>query len=151
MAAELPLPKQILAHAHWTMGKQKMSKSRGNVADPFQVLKDCGVDPVRYYLVRDGGLADDGGSFSEREKKKRKIPNDLIYCSLLDYSEDMIRTRYKKDLASQLGNLLNRSTAKTLLSDGIVPIKSDTLDARDEFMHKEISETAGKPKKRKEK
>lgn len=61
MAAELPLPKQILAHAHWTMGKQKMSKSRGNVADPFQVLKDYGVDPVRYYLVRDGGLADDGG------------------------------------------------------------------------------------------
>lgn len=61
MAAELPLPKQILAHAHWTMGKQKMSKSRGNVADPFQVMKDYGVDPVRYYLVRDGGLADDGG------------------------------------------------------------------------------------------
>lgn len=61
MAAELPLPKQILAHAHWTMGKQKMSKSRGNVADPFQVMKEYGVDPVRYYLVRDGGLADDGG------------------------------------------------------------------------------------------
>jgi methionyl-tRNA synthetase len=61
MAAELPLPKQILAHAHWTMGKQKMSKSRGNVADPLQVLKDYGVDTVRYYLVRDGGLADDGG------------------------------------------------------------------------------------------
>jgi methionyl-tRNA synthetase len=63
MAAGLPLPKQILAHAHWTMGKQKMSKSRGNVADPFQVMKDYGVDPVRYYLVRDGGLADDGGKF----------------------------------------------------------------------------------------
>lgn len=61
MAAGLPLPKQILAHAHWTMGKQKMSKSRGNVADPFEVIKDYGVDPVRYYLVRDGGLADDGG------------------------------------------------------------------------------------------
>lgn len=58
----------------------------------------------------------------------------------------MIRTRYKKDLASQLGNLLNRSTAKTLLVNGIAPIKSDTMDARDEFMHKQISETAGKKK-----
>lgn len=61
MAAQLPLPKQILAHAHWTMGKQKMSKSRGNVADPFEVMNTYGVDPVRYYLVRDGGFADDGG------------------------------------------------------------------------------------------
>ncbi|KAI8091280.1 tRNA synthetases class I (M)-domain-containing protein [Gilbertella persicaria] len=120
MAAGLPLPKQILAHAHWTMGKQKMSKSRGNVADPFQVLKDYGVDPVRYYLVRDGGLADDG-----------------------DYSEDMIRTRYKKDLAGQLGNLLNRATAKSLLPNGIVPKKSSSVDPRDEMLHKQISETAG--------
>ncbi|CAO3643212.1 unnamed protein product [Mucor hiemalis] len=122
MAAELPLPKQILAHAHWTMGKQKMSKSRGNVADPFQVLKDYGVDPVRYYLVRDGGLADDG-----------------------DYSEEMIHTRYKKDLAGQLGNLLNRTTAKSLLPNGIIPGKvNDTVDLKDQLIHSTIVETAGK-------
>lgn len=120
MAAELPLPKQILAHAHWTMGKQKMSKSRGNVADPFQVMKDYGVDPVRYYLVRDGGLADDG-----------------------DYSEEMIHTRYKKDLAGQLGNLLNRCTAKSLLPNGIIPGKfNDTVDPKDQPMHTAIIETA---------
>ncbi|KAI9365165.1 tRNA synthetases class I (M)-domain-containing protein [Pilaira anomala] len=120
MAAELPLPKQILAHAHWTMGKQKMSKSRGNVADPFQVMKDYGVDPVRYYLVRDGGLADDG-----------------------DYSEEMIHTRYKKDLAGQLGNLLNRTTGKALIPSGILPVKKDTaIDPNDESIHKTIMETA---------
>ncbi|KAI8355113.1 tRNA synthetases class I (M)-domain-containing protein [Choanephora cucurbitarum] len=119
MAAGLPLPKQILAHAHWTMGKQKMSKSRGNVADPFQVLEDYGVDPVRYYLVRDGGLADDG-----------------------DYSEEMIRTRYKKDLAGQLGNLLNRATAKSLLADGVVPKMNSTVDDRDTIIHKHILTTA---------
>ncbi|KAL7329197.1 methionyl-tRNA synthetase [Mucor circinelloides] len=119
MAAGLPLPKQILAHAHWTMGKQKMSKSRGNVADPFQVMKDYGVDPVRYYLVRDGGLADDG-----------------------DYSEEMIHTRYKKDLAGQLGNLLNRATATSLLPSGNVPGRNQTIDPRDEVLHHQISETA---------
>lgn len=61
MAAGLPLPKQLLVHAHWTMQKQKMSKSKGNVADPFQVLKKYGIDPVRYYLVRNGGVVDDSG------------------------------------------------------------------------------------------
>ncbi|KAG2199540.1 hypothetical protein INT46_001240 [Mucor plumbeus] len=119
MAAGLPLPKQILAHAHWTMGKQKMSKSRGNVADPFQVMKDYGVDPVRYYLVRDGGLADDG-----------------------DYSEEMIHTRYKKDLAGQLGNLLNRATAASLLPSGNVPGKNQIIDPRDQMLHHQINETA---------
>lgn len=59
----------------------------------------------------------------------------------------MIQTRYKKDLAGQLGNLLNRTTAKSLIPSGIVPVKKDaTIDARDEFMHKQILETAGKKK-----
>ncbi|KAI8981719.1 tRNA synthetases class I (M)-domain-containing protein [Mycotypha africana] len=118
MAADLPLPKQILAHAHWTMGKQKMSKSRGNVVDPFEVLDTYGVDPVRYYLVRDGGLADDG-----------------------DYSEKMIKTRYKKDLAGQLGNLLNRTTAKSLLPSGVVPgnsLNTATVHPNDQMLHDQI-------------
>lgn len=63
MAAKLPLPKQIVAHAHWTMNKQKMSKSRGNVVEPIAAMDYFGVDPVRYYLLRDGGLADDGGKY----------------------------------------------------------------------------------------
>jgi methionyl-tRNA synthetase len=61
MAANLPLPQRILAHSHWTMEKQKMSKSRGNVVDPIKIMNDYGVDTVRYYLVRDGGITDDGG------------------------------------------------------------------------------------------
>ncbi|KAI7901075.1 tRNA synthetases class I (M)-domain-containing protein [Cokeromyces recurvatus] len=90
MAAELPLPKQILAHAHWTMGKQKMSKSRGNVVNPFQIIKKYGADAVRYYLVRDGGLADDG-----------------------DYSEEMIQTRYKKDLIGQFDTMIHNQILET--------------------------------------
>lgn len=65
MAADLPLPKQILAHAHWTMNKTKMSKSLQNVVDPFPFIETFHADPVRYYLLRDGGLADDGGEQEE--------------------------------------------------------------------------------------
>ncbi|ORZ25941.1 tRNA synthetases class I (M)-domain-containing protein, partial [Absidia repens] len=119
MAAKLPLPQQILAHAHWTMGKHKMSKSRGNVADPFQVMDLYGVDSVRYYLMRDGGLADDG-----------------------DYSEDHIKMRYKKDLAGQLGNLLNRSTAPSLNPEAQVPAVAlevmDHVDPRDRPLHDKL-------------
>ena len=61
MAAGLPLPKQIIAHGHWLMGDYKMSKSRGNVVDPYKLLEKFGVDAVRYYFVRDGGISYDGG------------------------------------------------------------------------------------------
>lgn len=60
MAAGLPLPKTILAHAHWTMDHFKMSKSRGNVVDPVKMMDLVGVDAMRYYLMRIGGsLASD--------------------------------------------------------------------------------------------
>lgn len=53
---------RVMAHAHWTMGKSKMSKSKGNVVDPLEALDKWGVDGVRWYLMRVGGsLADDAG------------------------------------------------------------------------------------------
>lgn len=55
----------------------------------------------------------------------------------------MIHTRYKKDLAGQLGNLLNRATATSLLPSGNVPGRNQTIDPRDEVLHHQISETAG--------
>ncbi|KAI9315907.1 tRNA synthetases class I (M)-domain-containing protein [Dichotomocladium elegans] len=117
MAAGLPLPKQILAHAHWTMNKQKMSKSKGNVIDPFLLIDRFGADAVRYFLVRDGGLADDG-----------------------DYSESNMIKRYK-DLAGQLGNLLSRSTAAALNPDGVAPaMPRGSVDHRDETLRNSLTE-----------
>ncbi|KAJ1728020.1 methionyl-tRNA synthetase, partial [Coemansia biformis] len=94
MAAGLPLPKRILAHAHWTMGAQKMSKSRGNVADPFDAIAQYGVDPIRYFIIRNGGIADDG-----------------------DYSPAEVLVRYKKDLVGQLANLASRCLSASLGAD----------------------------------
>lgn len=55
----------------------------------------------------------------------------------------MIETRYKKDLAGQLGNLLNRATAQSLLPSGAVPGKKNKVDPRDEMLHDQIGQTAG--------
>ena len=55
MALDLPLPKQLLVHAHWTVGKKKMSKSIGNVVNPFEAVKKYGTDATRYFLARAGG------------------------------------------------------------------------------------------------
>ncbi|GAB7366681.1 hypothetical protein MBLNU230_g8664t1 [Neophaeotheca triangularis] len=85
MALDLPLPKQILTHAHWTLGRQKMAKSTGNVVNPFFALERFGSETMRYYLVRDGGITDDA-----------------------DYDNRRIIERYKKSLQGGLGNLVSR-------------------------------------------
>ncbi|CAK7220549.1 methionyl-tRNA synthetase [Sporothrix curviconia] len=90
LALDLPLPKQLLSHAHWTLGRKKMSKSVGNVVNPFYAMDRFGVDAMRYYLVHDGGIEDDG-----------------------DYGNEHIVDRYKKGLQGGLGNLLGRITRTT--------------------------------------
>jgi methionyl-tRNA synthetase len=87
MALSLPLPKRILTHAHWTLGKEKMAKSTGNVVNPFFALDRFGVDVMRFYLAHDGGLSHDA-----------------------DYSNYHIIERYKKALNGSLGNLASRFT-----------------------------------------
>ena len=85
MALDLPLPRQILAHAHWTLGKEKMSKSLGNVVNPFFALDRFGVDGMRYFLALNGGIKDDAM-----------------------YDNSLIIRQYKNDLQNGLGNLLGR-------------------------------------------
>lgn len=89
LAAGLPLPKTILAHSHWTMNKAKMSKSRGNVANPFEAIATFGLDSLRFFLMRVGG---NFGSDS-------------------DYNPSVLVEYHRKYLQGQLGNLLSRICA----------------------------------------
>ena len=59
LALDLPLPRRLLTHAHWTLGRAKMSKSVGNVVNPFFAIDRFGVDVMRFYLAHDGGIQHD--------------------------------------------------------------------------------------------
>ncbi|PWZ01289.1 putative METHIONYL-TRNA SYNTHETASE, mitochondrial [Testicularia cyperi] len=86
MAAGLPLPRTVLAHAHWTMNKAKMSKSRGNVANPFDAINTFGLDALRFFLMRVGGN----------------------FASDSDYNPATLLEFHRKYLQGQLGNLVSR-------------------------------------------
>lgn len=85
MAADLPPPRRICAHGWWTHKGEKMSKSLGNVVDPFSLIDTYGLDPVRYFLMREVPFGQDG-----------------------DYSERALIGRINSDLANDLGNLTQR-------------------------------------------
>lgn len=82
----LELPKTIFAHGWWVMKGEKMSKSKGNVVDPVDIVSRFGVDPYRYFLLREVQFGMDG-----------------------TFSEDAIISRYNSDLANDIGNLLSRT------------------------------------------
>lgn len=90
----LPLPKKILVHGYVTSEGEKMSKSLGNVVDPFKVVQKYGTDAVRYYLLREIPTTGDG-----------------------DFSWQRFKALYRADLANDLGNLVKR--AQGILGDVI--------------------------------
>jgi len=85
LSAGLKLPKEIFVHGHITADGQKMSKSLGNVIDPFEVIKKYGADALRYYLLREIPATGDG-----------------------DFSAKKFDEVYNTELANELGNLVNR-------------------------------------------
>lgn len=89
MALGEPLPKKVFGHGWLLFGTQaeKMSKSKGNVVDPFVLIEKYGLDAVRYYLLRELPFGQDGS-----------------------YTEDAFVLRTNVDLANDLGNLLSRTT-----------------------------------------
>ena len=112
MSAGLPNSKQIFIHGFITADGQKMSKSLGNVVNPFDLIKKYGVDAVRYYLLREIPPADDG-----------------------DYSEKRMSEVYNSDLANELGNLVMRIT--TLAEkDGLGILHSEPRTMNHEQMFK---------------
>ena len=103
MSAKLSLPLGIFAHGWWLSGESKMSKSLGNVIDPLGLIEEYGVDPVRYYLMREMVLGQDA-SFT---------------------MESFIK-RYNSDLANDFGNLLSRiSNLLKKFFDGKIPRDED--------------------------
>ena len=91
-ALDLPLPRRIVAHGHWKVGEQKMSKSLGNIIDPYVVMHELlkgqpyAADIYRYFLLREIPFGGNGS-----------------------FSEDALLKRLGADLANDLGNLVNRT------------------------------------------
>ncbi|MCA3277937.1 MAG: methionine--tRNA ligase [Roseomonas sp.] len=85
-AAGLEPPKRVFAHGWWTIEGQKMSKSLGNVIDPVALVAEYGLDPLRYFLLREVPFGSDG-----------------------DFSRKALANRLNGELADALGNLANRT------------------------------------------
>jgi methionyl-tRNA synthetase len=111
MSAGLPLPRRVFAHGFLYNRGEKMSKSVGNVVDPFDLVKAYGVDAVRYFFLRETGFGQDGS-----------------------YSHELIVNRTNADLANDLGNLAQRSLSMIAKNfGGVLPAPVD-LTAADQTM-----------------
>lgn len=85
MSVDLPLPRYIAAHGWWTRDREKMSKSKGNVIKPAEVVQAYGLEAFRYFILREVPFGNDG-----------------------DFSEKALMNRINAELANELGNLLSR-------------------------------------------
>ena len=88
MAAKIPLPKKVYGHGWIMSGEEKMSKSKGNILDPLDIIKTYGLDPLRYYLIKEVSFGSDG-----------------------NISQDKLEDCINSDLANNYGNLCQRVTA----------------------------------------
>ena len=130
MSAGLPLPKKVFAHGWWTVEGEKMSKSVGNVVDPYQVVEEFGADVFRYFLLREIPFGQDG-----------------------DFSKGAIVARVNGELANGLGNLVSRTLGMIeKYFDAVVPepggLKMEDESVRDkalstiELIENEMNEIA---------
>ena len=106
MALDLPLPKKVFGHPWLLVGNDKMSKSKGNIIYADDLVKEYGVDAIRYYFLHEIPFANDG-----------------------TYTDELLIERYNSDLANNLGNLVTRTISMAhKYFDGVVPevgIKDD--------------------------
>ena len=88
LAAKIDLPKRVYGHGWILSGEEKMSKSKGNILDPLEIIKEYGLDPLRYYLIKEVSFGNDG-----------------------NISKDRLEDCINSDLANNFGNLCQRVTA----------------------------------------
>lgn len=118
MALDLPLPKKVYGHGWLIVDGDKMSKSKGNVVDPIGLIDEFGADAIRYFLLREINLGQDG-----------------------NFSRDALIGRINSDLANDLGNLLHRTLSMTLkFQDGVVAAPAGESDV-DRALKAEARET----------
>ena len=99
LAAKIDLPQKVYGHGWILSGEEKMSKSKGNILDPLKIIKEYGLDPLRYYLIKEVSFGNDGNISQEK-------------------LEDCINS----DLANNYGNLCQRVTAFAIKNcDGKIP------------------------------
>ena len=106
LAAGYEPPRGLFVHGYFTTGGQKMSKTMGNVIDPFEVIDLLGADALRFYLMREVQWGQDG-----------------------DVTWEGLHRRYEGELANDLGNLVSRATAMIVrYRDGRVPEGRNALE-----------------------
>ncbi len=115
LAAKIAPPKKVYGHGWILSNEEKMSKSKGNILDPLEIIKQYGLDPLRYYLIKEVSFGNDGNISQER-------------------LEDCINS----DLANNFGNLCQRVSAFVIKNcDSKVPEKikfeDDDIKILDEY------------------
>lgn len=108
-SAGIAIPHEIFIHGYVTVDGEKISKSLGNVVDPFEVVKKYGTDPARYYLLREIPSTGDG-----------------------DFSIAKLEARYTGDLANNLGNLVSRVAKLSQLSGSTAKLDPGVLEKIEE-------------------
>ncbi len=112
MALDLPLPKHLAVHGWITFNGQKMSKSKGNVVDPFVLGERYGADAIRYHIMREMALGADSS-----------------------FSNEVMINRINSDLANGLGNLVSRTVAMVVkYFDGKLPTDRVAGEFDDDFI-----------------
>ena len=114
LAAKIKLPKKVYGHGWILSGEEKMSKSKGNILDPIDIIKRYGLDPLRYYLIKEVSFGNDG-----------------------NISQDRLEDCINSDLANNYGNLCQRVTSFAVKNcDSKIPEKIDFMKQDLEILNK---------------